>query len=88
MVKGLEGEGEPRMEGARRWRQREKSGEGNWVRDLTRMAVTVSSRVRCGLNWYLCRGGSVSEDGFLDCVKAVRAGDGRGGGMAGGEFFR
>lgn len=65
MVKGFEGEGEPRMEGASRWRQREKSGEGNWVRDLTRMAVTVSSRVRWGLNWYLSMGGFVSEEVFF-----------------------
>lgn len=49
-----EDEGE-RMCGGRRWRQREKSGEGKTVRALTRMLVTGSSRVRCGLNWYLVR---------------------------------
>ena len=42
-----------RMFGGRRWRQREKSGEGKTVRALTRMLVIVSSLVRCGLNWYL-----------------------------------
>lgn len=44
---------EASMCGARRWRQREKSGEGKTVRDFVRMDVTVSSRVRWGLNWYL-----------------------------------
>jgi len=39
-----------RTEGGRRWRHREKSGEGKTVRALTRMAVTVSSRERWGLN--------------------------------------
>lgn len=42
-----------RMCGGRRCRAREKSGEGNTVRDLTRMLVMVSSLVRWGLNWYL-----------------------------------
>lgn len=42
-----------RMCGGRRWRHREKSGEGNTVRALTRILVVGSSRVRCGLNWYL-----------------------------------
>jgi len=42
-----------RMCGGRRCRQRLKSGEGKTVRALTRMLVVVSSRVRCGLNWYL-----------------------------------
>lgn len=51
-----EGGGE-RMCGGRRCRQREKSGEGKTVRALTRMLVTGSSRVRCGLNWYLWEGG-------------------------------
>ena len=37
----------------RRERQREKSALGKTVRDLTRMLVMVSSRVRWGLNWYL-----------------------------------
>jgi len=44
-----------RMCGGRRARQRLKSGEGKTVRDLTRMLVMVSSRVRWGLNWYLVR---------------------------------
>ncbi len=39
--------------GGRRERPRLKSGEGKTVRDLTRMFVVVSSRVRWGLNWYL-----------------------------------
>ena len=53
------------MGGGRRWRQREKSGEGKTVRALTRMFVTGSSRVRCGLNWYLCGGkGGVVSEGF------------------------
>lgn len=43
-----------RMCGGRRCRHRLKSGEGKTVRALTRMLVTGSSRVRCGLNWYLC----------------------------------
>lgn len=42
-----------RMCGGRRWRAREKSGAGKTVRALTRMLVIVSSRARCGLNWYL-----------------------------------
>ena len=42
-----------RMCGGRRCRQREKSEPGKSVRALTRMFVIVSSRVRCGLNWYL-----------------------------------
>jgi len=39
-----------RMCGGRRWRAREKSGDGKTVKDLTRMLVMVSSFVRCGLN--------------------------------------
>jgi len=39
--------------GGRSERQRLKSGDGKTVSDLTRMLVMVSSRVRCGLNWYL-----------------------------------
>jgi hypothetical protein len=39
-----------RIWGGRRERQRLKSGEGKTVRDLTRMLVVVSSRVRWGLN--------------------------------------
>jgi len=42
---------EERVWGARRERHRLKSGEGKTVRDLTRMLVMVSSRVRWGLNW-------------------------------------
>jgi hypothetical protein len=42
-----------RVCGGRSERQSEKSGEGKTVRDLTRMLVIVSSRARCGLNWYL-----------------------------------
>ena len=42
-----------RMWGGRRCRRREKSGEGKTVRAFTRMLVVGSSRVRCGLNWYL-----------------------------------
>jgi len=42
-----------RMWGGRRWSIREKSGEGKTVRALRRMLVVGSSRVRCGLNWYL-----------------------------------
>lgn len=42
-----------RMWGGRRWSASEKSGEGKTVKDFTRMFVMVSSRVRCGLNWYL-----------------------------------
>lgn len=42
-----------RVYGGRRERPREKSGVGKTVRALTRMLVTVSSRERCGLNWYL-----------------------------------
>jgi hypothetical protein len=44
---------EARTWGGRRERQRLKSGLGKTVRALTRMLVVVSSRVRCGLNWYL-----------------------------------
>ena len=44
-----------RTYGGRRERHRLKSGEGKTVRALTRMFVVVSSRVRCGLNWYLVR---------------------------------
>lgn len=50
-----------RMCGGRRWRQREKSGEGKTVRDLVRMFVTGSSRVRGGLNWYLGVAGKEGE---------------------------
>lgn len=39
--------------GGRRERQRLKSGDGKTVRVLARMLAVVSSRVRCGLNWYL-----------------------------------
>ena len=42
-----------RTYGGRRESPRLKSGLGKTVRDLTRMLVVVSSRVRCGLNWYL-----------------------------------
>lgn len=42
-----------RMCGGRRCKAREKSGDGKTVRALTRMLVMVSSRFRCGLNWYL-----------------------------------
>jgi hypothetical protein len=42
-----------RICGGRRWRAREKSGAGKTVRAFTRMLVIVSSRARCGLNWYL-----------------------------------
>ncbi len=42
-----------RICGGRRCSASEKSGEGKTVSDLTRMLVMVSSRVRCGLNWYL-----------------------------------
>lgn len=48
-----------RVEGGRRCRQREKSGEGKTVRVLTRMAVMDSGCVRCGLNWYLWVGWKV-----------------------------
>jgi hypothetical protein len=41
------------VEGGRRARHREKTGEGKMVRALTRMFVTVSGCRRCGLNWYL-----------------------------------
>lgn len=41
------------VDGGRRARQREKTGEGKMVRALTRMFVTVSGCSRCGLNWYL-----------------------------------
>lgn len=60
-----EGDGVVRMWGGRRCVQREKSGAGNTVRAFTRMLVVGSSRVRCGLNWYLRgeRGGVVS--GFV-----------------------
>ena len=46
---------EVRMCGGRRWRAREKSGEGNTVKALTRTLVMTSSFVRWGLNWYLKR---------------------------------
>ena len=42
------------MCGGRRERHRLKSGDGKTVSALTRMFVVVSSRVRWGLNWYLC----------------------------------
>lgn len=58
-----EGEGGERMWGGRRCRRREKSGVGKRVRALTRMLVVGSSRVRCGLNWYLLGGG---EGGVSD----------------------
>jgi hypothetical protein len=48
-------------------RQRAKSGSGKTVRALTRMLVMVSSRLRCGLNWYLeshgCQHMHVAEAG-------------------------
>ena len=43
------------VEGGRRARQREKTGEGKMVSAFTRMLVTVSGCRRCGLNWYLIR---------------------------------
>jgi len=52
-VSGPERGLEVRVETGRRCVQRAKSGEGKTVRDFTRMAITVSSRERCGLNWYL-----------------------------------
>lgn len=47
-----------RICGGRRCSARAKSGAGKTVRDLTRMAVVVSGWRRCGLNWYLERGGA------------------------------
>lgn len=44
---------EERICGGSRERPSEKSGEGKTVSALTRMFVIVSSRCRCGLNWYL-----------------------------------
>ena len=41
------------VEGGRRARERGKADEGNTVNAFTRMFVTVSGCVRCGLNWYL-----------------------------------
>ena len=38
------------LAGGRRASANEKAGEGNVVRDLTRIFVTVSGCVRCGLN--------------------------------------
>src|SRR5947209_18387220 len=45
------------VEGGRRARQSEKTGEGKIVSAFTRMLVTVSGCRRCGLNWYLIRQG-------------------------------
>lgn len=68
------------MWGGRRWRRREKSGEGKTVRAFTRVLVTGSSRVRCGLNWYLC--GRRREGVLVRWLKreVVRVGGRKGGG--------
>jgi hypothetical protein len=44
------------VEAGRSERHRLKAGEGKTVSALTRMLVTVSGWVRCGLNWYLGEG--------------------------------
>jgi hypothetical protein len=53
------------VEGGRRARQREKTGEGKMVRALTRTFVTVSGCRRCGLNWYLVEW-NVSQISLID----------------------
>lgn len=54
----------------RRERQRRKSAEGKTVSAFTRMLVMVSSRARCGLNWYLAESGG--QLAFVEsCVGGV-----------------
>ena len=39
------------VEGGRRASESEKAGDGKTVSALTRILVTVSGWIRCGLNW-------------------------------------
>lgn len=57
---------------------REKSGEGKTVRALTRMLVVGSSRVRCGLNWYLDHDGAWVSYGVYEEGGKFLKGGGRG----------
>ena len=61
-----------RMCGGRRCKHNEKSGEGKTVSALTRILVVDSSRVRCGLNWYLDVKPLVSLESVLDFAKRGR----------------